>query len=305
MVTLDVVLLLAAVAGVTLALLRRSAVDFPARLLAWAIGFLAADRADWGQAMVGELEQLHHRGSRWRFALGCVIATLLFPARRARTGRLAIVLVVAAAVGSAGLVGFGLARYPAILSGRNIWPVLVTFAVLLAAFSLVTMVLVRRDAAAGLALVGGLGTAAVWLGFGYPAVTYAKERPALALLLLALPLAPLVVGAAAARRGRSGAAGRQAALLSAIVAGLFLFLALAGDTLLTAGGPYDSGQLRDFPGSRFPDIASYAVSDNLGTAMSLLLLASMVTAVLGCAAATVTAWVSPRPEVTPRPGQWG
>jgi hypothetical protein len=304
MVTLDVVLLLAALAGVTLAFLRRRgadgpATDFPARLLAWAIGFLAADRADWGQAMVGELEQLHHRGSRWRFALGCLIATLLFPARRARTGRLAVVLVIAAVVGSAGLVGYGLVRYPAILSGRNTWPVLVTFAVLLAGFSLVTLVLVRRDAAAGLALVGGLGTAAVWIGFGYPGVTSALARPA----LLALPLAPLVVGIAAARRGRSGAAGRQAALLSAIVAGLFLFLALAGDTLLTAGGPYDSGQLRDFPGSRFPDIASYAVNDNLGTAMSLLLLASMVTAVLGCAAATVTAWLSPRPEVNPRPGQ--
>jgi xanthine/uracil/vitamin C permease (AzgA family) len=108
-------------------------------------------------------------------------------------------------------------------------------------------------------------------------------------LLLALPLAPLAAGTVATRRGRTGSAGRRTALLSAIVTGLVLFLTLAGDTLATAGGPYDPGQIRDFPGSRFPDIATYAVSDNLGTAMSLLLLASTVTAVLGCAAATIAA----------------
>jgi hypothetical protein len=37
-----------------------------------------------------------------------------------------------------------------------------------------------------------------------------------------------------------------------------------------------------------PDIAIYAVGDNLGTAMSLLLLATTLTATLGCAA-TATA----------------
>jgi hypothetical protein len=159
--------------------------------------------------MAGELEQLRRRPERWRFALGCLVATLLLPPRRAGAGRMATVLVVAAVTGSAGPVGYGLVRYPA--------------------------------------------------------------------------------GAAATRRGRAGATGRQTALLSAIVTGMLVFLALAGDALPTAAGPYDAGQLRDFPGSRFPDIATYAVSDNLGTAMSLLLLASVVTAALGCATATATA----------------
>jgi hypothetical protein len=298
MAAVEVVLIFGSLAVVTMVLQRRRArrrltamapMDAPARLLGWAIGFLAADRADWGQAMVGELEQLHHRPERWRFALGCLAATLLFPARRVGAGRLVIVLVVAAAVGCAGLVCYGLLRYPAILTSRGTWPALGTFGAVLAGFSLLTVVLVRRGAAAGLALVGGVGTAAVWIVFGYTAVTYAQAQPALSLLLLALPLAPLVVGAAATRHGRTGAVGRRAALLSAIVTGLVLFLTLASVALLTAGGPYDSGQLRDFPGSRLPDIATYAVSDNLGTAMSLLLLASTLTAALGCAAATATA----------------
>jgi hypothetical protein len=300
MAALDVVLALGTLAVVMLALRRRRAlrrhhpavaVDAPARLLGWAIGFLPADRAEWGQAMAGELDQVRQRPRRWRFALGCLAATLLFPARRAGAGRLMIVLVVAAAAGCAGLVGYGLLRYPAILTSRGTWPALALFGAVLAGFSLLTVVLVRRGAAAGVALAGGVGTAAVWIVFGYPALTYAQARPALSFLLLALPLAPLAVGAAAARHGRTGAAGRQIALLSAMVAGLVLFLALAADTLLTAAGPYDTGQLRDFPGSRFPDIASYAVDDNLGTAMSLLLLTSMAAAALGCAAATATAWL--------------
>lgn len=295
---LDVVLIIGSLAVVPLALLRRRAArtltatppaDAPDRLLAWAIGFLPADRADWGQAMVGELGELQQRSKRWRFALGCLAATVLLPARRSSAGRLVIALVVASAAGCAALVAYGMLRYPAILTGRGTWPALATFSAVLIGFTLLARVLVHQGAPAGRALLGGLGTAAVWIVFGYTAVTYAQARPVLSWLLLALPLAPLAVGAAATRPGRTGAAGRQAALLSAIVTGLTLFLTLASVALLTAGGPYDPGQIRDFPGSRFPDIATYAVSDNLGTAMSLLLLASTVTAALGCAGATIAA----------------
>jgi hypothetical protein len=298
MSALDVVLIIGSLALVTLARLRRNAartpiatppVDAPAGLLAWSIGFLPAERADWGQAMVGELGQLQHRSKRWRFALSCLAATLLFPARQSGAGRLVIALVAASAAGCAALVTYGMLRYPAILTSRGTWPALATFAVVLIGFTLLAGVLVRRGAPAGLALLGGLGTAVVWIVFGYTAVTYAQARPVLSWLLLALPLAPLAVGAASTRHGRTGAASRQAALLSAIVTGLTLFLTLASVALLTAGGPYDPGQIRDFPGSRFPDIATYALNDNLGTAMSLLLLASITTAALGCASATITA----------------
>ena len=292
--SLVLVLILGSLAVVTLARLRRRGartrpVDAPARLLAWAVGLLPADRADWGQAMVGELEQVRQRPKRWRFAVGCLAATLLLPARRAGAGRLVIGLVVAAATAGAALVAYGLLRYPAIIAGRGTWAALVAFAAVVAGLALLAVVLVRQGAPGGLALLGGLGTAGVWLLFGYAAVTYAPTRPALSWLLLALPLAPLAVGTAATRRGRTGAAGRRAALLSAVVAGLVLFLALAGVALLTAGGPYDAGQLRDFPGSGFPDMATYAVSDNLGSAMMLLLFVPIVTATIGCAGAGLAA----------------
>ena len=53
--------------------------DAPARLLGWAIGLLAADRAEWGQAMLGELDRLDGRAPRWRFAAGCSSAAMVLP----------------------------------------------------------------------------------------------------------------------------------------------------------------------------------------------------------------------------------
>ena len=38
--------------------------DVPARLLGWAVGLLAAERAEWGQAMAGELDQIDGRAER-------------------------------------------------------------------------------------------------------------------------------------------------------------------------------------------------------------------------------------------------
>ena len=46
--------------------------DAPVRLLQWADGLLPADRVDWGQKMLGELDRIEERSKRWRFALGCV-----------------------------------------------------------------------------------------------------------------------------------------------------------------------------------------------------------------------------------------
>ena len=80
-------------------------------------------------------------------------------------------------------------------------------------------------------------------------------------------------------------------MLAGIVAGLTLFLVVAAHILLTSGRPYDAGLIRDFPGSGLPDLATYAVSDNLGAAMSLLLVVTAVTGVIGAAGATVTGWL--------------
>ena len=62
----------------------------PERLLRWAVGLLAPQRAEWGQAMLGELDYIDGRVRRWRFALGCAGAALLLPpvgaGRRRRVG---------------------------------------------------------------------------------------------------------------------------------------------------------------------------------------------------------------------------
>jgi hypothetical protein len=76
-------------AGIAAALIRRygravpggPAVrgDVPLRLLRWAAGLLSARRAEWGQAMLGELDHIQSRARRWRFAVGCAGGALLLP----------------------------------------------------------------------------------------------------------------------------------------------------------------------------------------------------------------------------------
>lgn len=271
---------------------RRKAVtatsDAPSRLLSWAVGALPADRALWGTAMVGELDQMDTRRQRWRFAVGCASAAVFLPSRRADSAGVAARLVAATALACAGLVAYGLGQYPKIITQAGTRPALAVFLCVLVGYTVISAILVRRGPVTRSGLVCGLGLAAVWVIAGAPVVTQAPQ-PAYALLLLAIPIASLAVGAAAARRRRTSAVRQQVVVFSALVAGLVLFIVYAGDILLTAGGPYDAGQIRDFPGSGLPDLATYAVSDNLGGAMMLLLLVPVVTAAIGCTGAGIAA----------------
>src|SRR5437763_15115368 len=73
--------------------------DAPLRLLRWAVSLLSPQRAEWGQAMLGELARLDGRGRRTRFALGCTGAALVLPPwGRAAAGLWAAVGVAAAGV---------------------------------------------------------------------------------------------------------------------------------------------------------------------------------------------------------------
>src|ERR1700761_8630843 len=53
--------------------------DAPLRLLRWAVSLLSPQRAEWGQAMLGELAHLDGGWRRTRFALGCAGAALVLP----------------------------------------------------------------------------------------------------------------------------------------------------------------------------------------------------------------------------------
>jgi hypothetical protein len=276
--------------------------DLPQRLLAASVDILAADRADWGQAMLAELDHIGARGERWRFMLGCVRATLLLPPRRGAPGRSIGTVVAVAAMACAGLVGYGLVRYPQVITGARTWVYLALFLGVLAGYSVTANVIVRRldrpalDAVR-IALAGALLIAAVWL---VVALTASFDGPGYiaTLLLLALPLASLSAGAVGTWRGRRASTGRQAAVLWAIAAGMLVFLVWVSDTLLTAGRPYDPGMVRDFRTSGVHDLATYAVSDNLGSAMMLLLLVPMLATSIGLAGSAIIARLLPRPATT-------
>jgi hypothetical protein len=257
--------------------------DGPAVLVGFAARLLRHDRPDWGQAMVGELEQ--HQGlARWRFAWGCAVAAMSLPHQRG-SGRRIVIGVLAAAMACMGLLGYGIMRYPAIITGPRTWMAMATFAVTLAGFVIAANMAARHSSVGVAGLVAGCVTAGIWIAVGATIVLgHSKAAP---FLLLILPLVSVAVGMIGARYAHSRTAGRRIAIISAIVSALTIFLVLAAETLATGGRPYDAGQLRDFAASGYPDIATYAVNDNLGTAMMLLLLVSAMTALLGSAGATI------------------
>jgi hypothetical protein len=276
-------------AGIAVALIRRrlqvapaaptARDDTPARLLGWAAGLLAAEQAEWGQAMLGELDRLDARAQRWRFAIGCAAAALVLPPwgrAAAAAGALAAV-----AAGGAGLFAYAHIRYGlGADAGTWVWAaILLAF---LADYTLTASVLLRRSGAAGPGLAGGLFVAVAWLavsGFTFARflapITWPWARP---LLLIAVPA---VVGAGGTLRGGSAAAGRRAARLAAVSAGLGLYLyGVIAVAALGAGGP---------PHDEFRTVAS-AVDDRLGNQVVFaLVLLRLATATVGWAAAAATA----------------
>src|SRR4051794_29362807 len=100
---------------------------------------------------------------------------------------------------------------PEIVTRARTWPVLGVFLSVLAGYTVISAFLVRRRPVTRSGLTCGLGLAAVWVIAGIPLVTRARQ-PAGSLLLLAIPVASLAVGAAAARR-RGTAAVRQHVVL--------------------------------------------------------------------------------------------
>jgi hypothetical protein len=278
--------------GIWVALLRRYAKavpagpavrdDGPARLLRWATGLLSAERAEWGQAMLGELDYIEGRGRRWRFALGCGGAALLLPP----WGRAAAAVwaMTAVAAGAAGVCGSVIVRHGL---GASDWVYALIALALLVGFTLAASVLLRRPGVAVPGLLGGLLITLAWLalrGFTFAGVIAPTTAPWTPLMpMLAVPL---LVGAAGTLQGGSAVAGRRTARLAAISAGLGLYLyATIAVAVVGAGGPPAD------PGST----VGYIISDRLGSNMiKNLLVIPLVTATIGWAAAAATARIRPR-----------
>lgn len=271
--------------------------DGPERLLGWAAGLLSARRAEWGQAMLGELDHIEGRGQRWRFAAGCAGAALLLPPW-GRAGA-AVWGMAAVAAATAGLGGAVVVRYGL---GTGGWVTAAVMLIFLAGFALAASVLLRRPGIALPGLLGGLLVAVAWLamsGFTF----YGVIAPVTAPFSPLLPVigAPLLVGAVGTLWGGSVAAGRRIARLAALSAsvslGLYGTIAVA---VLGAGGP---------PGTPGWTVGQN-VSDRLANNITGFLVAlPLMTATIGWAAAAATARLGPRlaASVTPAPaaGQGG
>jgi hypothetical protein len=241
--------------------------------------------------MVAELSHLHGGSRRRRFVAGCVRAILLAPRTQDLPGRSLVGVVVAVAVGCVALVAYGLVHYPGLRTGAGVWVAAAGCLAALAAYLLTAVVVVgrltgSRRGLVPLALLGGPAIAAAWWLVGVAATSPWVSG---VLPVVLITFGSLALGGAAAWRARSAAAGRQVVVLAAVLAGLLLFLGWVGAAVLTGGQPYDPGLVRDFHASGAPDLATYAVDDDLGTGMMLLLLVPLLTWALGSVGASMTA----------------
>jgi len=186
-------------------------------------------------------------------------------------------------------------RYPALVTGVGTWLAIGFFCAVILGYIV---------AAAGLSarLATTMSTTAVWVSAAAIAWSWmlvglcasAEPPPAVPMLLLALaPAVALGLGWRATRRA-TPLVGVQCVGLTGLVAGLGLFLLWAGQAVIFAGRPYDAGMVQDFQTSAVPDLATYAVSDSVGSGMMLLLLVPLVSLAAGAfGAVTATRWRRP------------
>jgi hypothetical protein len=229
--------------------------------------------------MCAELATVCGRGRRWRFSLGCAQAAGLIRARvtlasRERGGAGLRAAVGAGLVAAVALAGYGLVRYPGLRSGGDAGIAALAFAALVLFYGAVTLAFSRGTGwrAAGArryGVVGGVAVGASWLVVLSP--TGLLKKWVLVPLVIAL-LGPGCVGALAARAAGRVTAGLHAALWSGIVAGLLVFVIWLTATYARDGRPYDAQLLRDFHRSGAPDLATFAVRDDLASALMMLIL---------------------------------
>lgn len=275
--------------------------DRPAALLSLAVRGLPAGDEDWGRAMSSELEHVHGSRERWRFSLGCARAAISIQAgtavRRPAPGTTPIRTVVFGGIAAAvALVAYGLVQYPNLWSASGLWPSLAAFVAVLAVYGAVTLALSvtthpHESLARRYGLGGGLAIGAAWFIVLSPT---ALLKTWVALPLLVALLGPACVAALAGRAARDAKTATHAALWSGIVGGLVVFVVYVSATYQRDGRPYDAWLVRDFHASGAHDLATYAVSDDLGSALVLLLLVPTVALALGSPVGRVAARSSHR-----------
>ena len=242
--------------------------DAPLRLMRWAIGLLAPQRAEWGQAMLGELGHIEGGIPRMRFALGCAGAALVLPPwGRAATGVWAMVVLAAGAVGLyAGMaVHYG-------LGGDWIWVSILTVFVLGALLG--ASALVRRPGVALPGLLGGLFIAVIFLTVsGFAFLDQVLPNTVGWHRLVQLIAVPFLAGAAGTLWSRDPMVGKRIARLAAITSslGLFVYTTIAV-AVIGGGGPPDADGGFTLRGT---------ISDRIGNNLVLLGFTTLVFATIG------------------------
>jgi hypothetical protein len=257
-------------------------------LLALAVRGLPGDRVDWAQAMLVELDQVIGRRERWQFSVGCAWAAVRIRAKSREPGGASLrVVVLGCAALALALVGFGLVHYPGLRSEPNLWGAMTVFLATLIIYVALTLVLSRgvmprSSAARRYGLTGGVTVGVGWLlGITPPS---ALKGWVFLPLLIAL-IGPALVATAAGHKARDSQTGTLAALWTGLVGGLTVFIAWVTMTYMNAGGAYDAGLVRDFHKSGAHDFATYAVSDDLGSGLVLLVMIPTVALAVGSLAA--------------------
>ena len=270
--------------------------DLPLFTLRAVASTLAPSRAEWGTAMLAELEHLPTGAGRWTFCLGCARAVAIDHARRpvgrneAGSGFRAFML--AAVVASLCSLVFGLVDYPGLRDDAATWPVVAVCIALLAGYGGLALVLSRRSdvnatAARRFGLVTGAATGASWFTV-WQSISFVP--------FLAAVLAPVAAATWLAWRRRSMGAGAWAGLWGGLVAGLVFFIGVSVASYLSDGRPYDRYVIAEYHRSGAPNLATYAVGDNLSGAIMMLL----AVPVLAVAFGALGAWLATHPERSPR-----
>jgi hypothetical protein len=264
--------------------------DRSRQLLALAARSLPPDRLDWKEAMIGEFDHIQGRRARWRFSLGCAWAIGRIRVQSPEPGGAGLrAVIVGCAVVSFALVAYGLIQYPGLHSEPNFWGAMIVFLLTLLTYAVLAVLLARGASdqsinARRFGLLGGITVGAGWLlGIAPPAVL----KGWVFLPLLIALAGPAVVAALAGHRTRDLRTATLTALWTGLVAGLTVFIIWTTTTYTNAGGPYDDGLLRDFHTSGAHDLPTYAISDNLGSGLVLLILIPTVALALGTLAARI------------------
>jgi hypothetical protein len=266
--------------------------DRAAVVLSRAIHGLPADRADWGQAMLGELQAAQGPRDRWAFSAGCLTTVASWRVRASlagshRDGAVARTVVLAAGAAVLALVGYGLIRYPLVGSAEETGAALLALAVVLVGYVLCALTLSRgMTPAAVLARrygwLGGVAAGAAWLVVIFP--TGPLKEWVLAPLLVAT-LGPVCLALLVRRATGDARAAAATAMWCGLVGGLLVFLIWVTAAYLHDGRPFDPQLIRDFRASHAPDLTAYAITDSLGGAFGMLVMIPTLSLCFGSLAA--------------------